>query len=152
MSSAIDLVERGWLPDWVARAGIRRLLRQRLRSEACGVQQEKLAQLLRELRESPIALSPDRANDQHYELQAAFFELALGRHRKYSCGWWGEKLNDLDGAEAAMLALTCERAALADGMEVLELGCGWGSLTLWLARHYPRSRITAVSNSASQIR
>ena len=152
MKSAIELVERGLVPDWMTRVGIRRLLRERLRSERRGDQQARLAVLLRELQAAPIAVSPEATNKQHYEVPSAFFDLVLECHRKYSCAWWGEGVSGLDAAEAAMLALTCERAELEDGMDMLELGCGWGSLTLWMAQHFPRSRIVAVSNSASQCR
>jgi cyclopropane-fatty-acyl-phospholipid synthase len=93
---------------------------------------------------------PEAANRQHYEVPAAFFVPVLGRRLKYSCAWWPPHVRTLDAAEEAMLALTCERAALQDGMEILELGCGWGSLTLWMAERFPGSRILAVSNSHSQ--
>jgi hypothetical protein len=102
--------------------------------------------------QDPIALATEKANDQHYEVSAAFFEQVLGKHLKYSSGLWNPGVISLDQAEADMLAITAERAGLADGMDVLELGCGWGSLTLWNAAHYPNSRIAAVSNSASQRR
>ena len=102
------------------------------------------------LRDAPLALLTDKANEQHYELPPAFFGAVLGRHRKYSSGWWPEGVTDLDAAEAAALQATCERAELADGQQVLELGCGWGSLSLWMAERYPRSRITSVSNSHAQ--
>jgi cyclopropane-fatty-acyl-phospholipid synthase len=100
--------------------------------------------------EAPLALVPERANAQHYEVPAEFFATVLGVHRKYSSGYWPAGVDSLDEAETAALALTCERAGLADGQRILELGCGWGSLTLWMAGRYPRSRITAVSNSRSQ--
>jgi cyclopropane-fatty-acyl-phospholipid synthase len=99
---------------------------------------------------APVALVPQKANEQHYEVPAAFYALALGAQRKYSCCLWPEHVTTLDAAESAALSLTCERAGIADGMRVLELGCGWGSLTLWMAGHFPRARITAVSNSRSQ--
>jgi cyclopropane-fatty-acyl-phospholipid synthase len=97
-----------------------------------------------------IAPVPHRANEQHYEVPAGFFGLVLGPHRKYSSAWWPAGVTKLEQAETAALAVTCERAGLADGQQILELGCGWGSLTLWMAQHYPRSHITAVSNSHSQ--
>ena len=147
---AIELAERGWLPDAVLRAGIRRLLAARLDSEARRVAQR--AAWIESLHAGPIALATDAANRQHYEVPAAFFEHVMGRHLKYSCGFWPEGVHTLDEAEAAMLALTCERAALADGQDILELGCGWGSLTLWMAERYPHARITAVSNSRTQRR
>jgi cyclopropane-fatty-acyl-phospholipid synthase len=106
--------------------------------------------LLEELRHSEIAVETAAANEQHYELPAAFFEQVLGANLKYSSCWWGEGVTTLDQAEERMLQLTCERAELADGQNILELGCGWGSLTVWMARHYPQAHITAVSNSASQ--
>jgi cyclopropane-fatty-acyl-phospholipid synthase len=99
---------------------------------------------------APIALVPARANQQHYEVPADFFGLVLGPHRKYSCAWWPEGTADLAAAEAHALAATCERAGIANGQSILELGCGWGSLTLWMAARYPASRITAVSNARSQ--
>ncbi len=101
---------------------------------------------------APIAPLPHAANEQHYELPAEFFGLALGSHRKYSCAYWPKGVTSLDDAEEAALRITCERAELADGQDILELGCGWGSLTLWMAERYPRSRILAVSNSSSQRR
>jgi cyclopropane-fatty-acyl-phospholipid synthase len=99
---------------------------------------------------SEVAPVPERANEQHYELPAAFFEQVLGPRRKYSCCWWPEGTADLAAAEAAALAETCRRAEIADGQRILELGCGWGALSLWMAEHYPGARIVAVSNSRSQ--
>lgn len=156
-------LERGLVPDALIRVGIRRLLRDRLAEEDKGdpeAQQAHLASLIETLKASPIAINTADANQQHYEVPAAFYQLVLGRHLKYSCCYYrlGDGRGDrataggdtLDTAEAAMLALTCERARLADGDRILELGCGWGSLTLFMAARYPRARITAVSNSASQ--
>ena len=103
-----------------------------------------------EMREAPIAPRPEKANEQHYELPAAFFAAVLGPHRKYSsCFWPGDDVT-LEAAEAAALTATCERAGIADGQRILELGCGWGSLTLWIAERFPASRIAALSNSHSQ--
>jgi len=149
----IDWAEAGLLPDTAVRAGIRRMLRTRLR-EVGGPDPEsaaaRKAAFVRELRASPVALVPERANAQHYELPPAFFEAVLGHRRKYSCALWPERGGDLDAAEDAMLALTCDRADIADGMHVLDLGCGWGSLALWIAERYPRARVLAVSNSKLQ--
>jgi cyclopropane-fatty-acyl-phospholipid synthase len=147
---AIDLCELGLVPDPVMRAGMRRLMRARLVDEQRLAAGGSRAARLAELRTSPVAIETARANEQHYEVPAAFFQKALGPHLKYSSCWFDSPATLLGDAEAAMLRLTCERAGLADGQQVLELGCGWGSLTLWMASHYPRSRITAVSNSASQ--
>jgi cyclopropane-fatty-acyl-phospholipid synthase len=102
------------------------------------------------MRDACIAELPDKANEQHYEVPAAFYHQVLGSHLKYSCGYWPEGVDNLNDAEAAALSLTCNRANLEDGLKILELGCGWGSLTLWMARQYPNSEITAVSNSHSQ--
>jgi cyclopropane-fatty-acyl-phospholipid synthase len=152
-SFAIHLSERGMLPDPLIRQGIRRLLDARL-SELPLDDGERNADALRgflaDMRSAPIALSTDKANEQHYEVPASFFARVLGTHRKYSCCWFEDAATSLDDAEAAALRITCERAGIADGMDILELGCGWGSLTLWMARMYPRARITAVSNSNSQ--
>ena len=151
--SAFSLLDRGLLPDWLIRMGIRRLLRKRLRAEDRGSPEAQAAHLDRyveALRASPIAVHTDAANAQHYEVPAAFFERALGAHMKYSCGSWADGVESLDAAEETMLALTVERARIADGMEVLELGCGWGSLTLYVAARFPAARILAVSNSSGQ--
>ncbi len=149
----LGLAERGWLPDWMIRWGIRLACARRLRQEqAGGLEQtaDRLQKRLLELRDAPIALRTEAANLQHYELPAGLFEHVLGRRLKYSCAYYPRGDESLDQAEEAMLALCAERAELADGQDILELGCGWGSLTLWMAERYPASRITAVSNSASQ--
>jgi len=152
-SLAIEWTEKGMLPDAVVRAGIRRLLRQRL--DEIGADDVTRAAALSEafvasLRDAPLALLTETANEQHYELPPAFFVAVLGAQRKYSSGWWPEGVNDLDAAEAAALRVTCERAELVDGQQVLELGCGWGSLSLWMAERFPASRIVSVSNSHAQ--
>ena len=152
-SLPFNLLERDLLPDSVIRTGIRRLLEARLREEDKGdpeVQQEHLMRFVEELRRSPVAIATREANEQHYELPSAFFGLVLGRHLKYSSCYFKPGVTALDDAEAGMLRLTCERAGLVDGEQILELGCGWGSLTLWMAEHFPRARITAVSNSRTQ--
>ena len=150
---AIDLAERGWLSDWLVRVGIRRLLAQRLKKQGSAEtanDEKKANELVDELRQSPIALNTDDANDQHYEIPAEFFKIVLGPRLKYSCCHYSKPTIDLGDAEQEMLRLTCERAQIEDGMDILELGCGWGSLTLWTAEHYPNSRITAVSYSNGQ--
>ncbi len=153
MSLAIDLCERGLVPDALARLGMRRLMARRLAAESGDRGEgefERFRRQLAALRESPVAIETAKANEQHYEVPAAFFQRVLGPHLKYSCCWYGDGARTLGEAEEAMLRLTAERAALADGQRILELGCGWGSLTLWMAATYPASRITAVSNSTSQ--
>ncbi len=150
---AIDWVEQGLVPDAVIRGGIRRLCELRLRQIAAGDAEQSAAiteRFLDSMDRAAIALLPERANEQHYEVPPEFFALVLGPSRKYSAAWWPAGTSDLATAEAAALAATCEHAGLADGQSILELGCGWGSLTLWMAEHYPKSRITAVSNSHSQ--
>ena len=152
LTAAIDWVERGWIPDFLTRAAIRRLCRQRLRDcggRNCETDRESLEAFLAAMRSGPVAPVPERANEQHYEVPAEFFSLVLGPHRKYSCCLWNGA-QTLEEAEADSLAETCRRAELVDGQDVLELGCGWGSLSLWMAARYPRSRITAVSNSRPQ--
>ena len=152
-SAAIRWVEQGRVPDPGIRLGIRRLLRDRL-DELRGHDAEAVADLTRffakELRVAPLALLPEMANAQHYELPPAFFATVLGPHRKYSACWWPEGARTLAEAEAAALEATCDRAGLANGQRILELGCGWGSLTLWMAERYPQAQITALSNSHSQ--
>ena len=150
---ALEMTEKGMLPDAVVRAGIRRLLRQRLDEIAAGdLEQvvEREQAFLAMMRAGPIAEVPELANEQHYEVPAAFFDTVLGTHRKYSCAFWPDGVTDLDAAEEAALSLTCQHAGLGNGQRILELGCGWGSLTLYMARQYPDSEIIAVSNSASQ--
>jgi len=150
---AIELCERGWLPDFVARFGMRRLMAQRIADESMDrgeLEFGRFRKYLDELRNSQIAVDTDAANEQHYELPAEFFELVLGSNLKYSGCLWEDGVNTLDEAEERMLRLSCERAQIEDGQNILELGCGWGSLTVWMARHYPKSTITAVSNSVSQ--
>jgi cyclopropane-fatty-acyl-phospholipid synthase len=145
--------ERGLVPDALLRAGIRRLCSQRLAEERAGgleSQATRYQQRIEELRHSPVAIHTDAANAQHYELPAEFFELCLGKQLKYSGCYYPTGGETLDQAETAMLALYCERAELADGLDILELGCGWGSLTLCMAERYRHAKITAVSNSHSQ--
>ncbi len=150
---AIEGVERGLIPDAVTRRGIRALLAERLALEAKRPDPAShRARFLAQLRESPIALHTQQANEQHYELPAEFFRQVLGPHLKYSAGFWPDGVDTLEAAEAAMLDLTCQRAELRDGQRILELGCGWGSLTLWMARHYPHSHVVAVSNAHGQRR
>ncbi len=153
LSWSLKLLERNLLPDSVIRFGIRRLLAERLREErkpTAGAQQQHLMKFIATLRASPIAIHTREANEQHYELPAAFFQTVLGPNLKYSSCYYTSAAESLGDAEARMLKLTCERARVSDGDAILELGCGWGSLTLWMAKHYPNAHITAVSNSRTQ--
>ena len=153
MRLGIDAAERGWLPDWAVRRGIRRLLRRRLAAERrrsrSGLE-PRLGRTLAAMRESPIALAAGAANAQHYEVPADFFRIVLGPRMKYSACAWPAGVASLDAAEAASLERTCARAGIADGMRVLDLGCGWGSASLWIASRYPRCQVLAVSNSKLQ--
>lgn len=152
-AGVLGWAERGRVPDALLRAGIRRLCAQRLREERRGglePRAHRYQQRIEQLRRSPVAIHTDVANAQHYELPPAFFQLCLGRRLKYSGCYYARGDESLDQAEDAMLALYGERAELRDGQRILELGCGWGSLTLWMAERYPNARITAVSNSQAQ--
>ncbi|MBA3696569.1 MAG: class I SAM-dependent methyltransferase [Methylotenera sp.] len=152
-SLAINLAEKGLVPDSVIRVGIKRLSQTRLEEISagnCEIGARIQADFVAAMNVAPIALVPELANAQHYEVPAQFFQLCLGKHRKYSSCFWLPHTKDLNEAEENALQLSCEHADLHNGQHILELGCGWGSLTLWMAAHYPDSRITAVSNSNSQ--
>ncbi len=147
------VLETGLVPDWAIRMGIRSVLRQRLREQAAGgadAQRSRKLAFVESLRSAPIASHPDAANAQHYEVPVDFFRRILGPHLKYSSGLWSAEVTTLAEAEAAMLAVTVARADLRDGLRILELGCGWGSLTLYMAAHFPSARIVAITNSRSQ--
>jgi cyclopropane-fatty-acyl-phospholipid synthase len=149
----MSLVEKDLVPDFLIRRGIRKLLKDRLREENKGSVEAQTAALqafVGELKQSPIAVETAAANEQHYEVPTEFYKLCLGKRLKYSGGYWPAGVDSLDASEEAMLGLTCERAGLRDGEDILELGCGWGSLSLWMAEKYPGSRITGVSNSRTQ--
>ncbi|MCX8073388.1 MAG: cyclopropane-fatty-acyl-phospholipid synthase family protein [Candidatus Binatia bacterium] len=157
MATLVRLAERGYLPDAVVRRGIRLMLLQRLREQArlesSSDDDDPRAgfdEFVRALQASPIALCPEKANEQHYELPPEFFVHVLGPRLKYSCCYWPRGVRSLAEAEEAMLQLTAQRAGLRDGQRVLDLGCGWGSFTLWAAERYPKSVFHAVSNSAAQ--
>jgi cyclopropane-fatty-acyl-phospholipid synthase len=145
--------EAGLFPDPLVRFAIRRLLEGRLRQSVWGDQAERdreEAALLERLRRGPIAISVEAANEQHYEVPAAFFEQVLGPQLKYSCCYWTPEAADLAAAEEAMLQLTASRARIDDGMRILDLGCGWGSFSLWAASRFPHASILALSNSRLQ--
>ena len=149
----INAAERGLVPDALIRWGVRRLCKQRIRAIHPRNDQRRRkakADFLTEMLHSPVAPVPEAANEQHYEVPPEFFDIVLGGHRKYSGCYWPDGVQTLDEAEHAALETTCARAELADGQDVLELGCGWGSLTLFMAERYPLSTIVAVSNSSGQ--
>ena len=150
----IDFMERGLLPDAVIRWGVRRLLSGRLASlrKIYRHHGRAKADYVAQLKSGAVAFATDKANQQHYEVPAAFYDFALGPHKKYSCAHWetGWPLERLADAEAAALDITMNRADLRDGQRILELGCGWGSLSLAMAARFPNAKITAISNSNSQ--
>lgn len=148
----IDLTERGWIPNPLVRMGIRRLCQERLESlkQLKSQQPDYEKQYTQSLKASPLAVATQEANQQHYEVPSDFFSHALGPHLKYSCAYWAPGCENLGQAEVAALEATVVRAEIQDGMKILELGCGWGSLTLTMARMFPHAEITAVSNSSSQ--
>jgi len=153
MNGLIDMMERRAIPDFAIRAGIRALDRRRLRAERRDSPAEQLQakmDLVRQLRESPVAVATDKANEQHYEMPPEFLQQALGPRLKYSCCYWSPGVTSLADAEEAALLQVCERAGIEDGMEILDLGCGWGSFSLWAAEQHPKCRILGVSNSAPQ--
>jgi cyclopropane-fatty-acyl-phospholipid synthase len=153
MKRLIDMAEQGVLPDWLIRIGIRMLDRKRLADEVrkeVEAGEKGVFRFIQNLREGPIALQVEKPKEQHYELPPAFFQKVLGKRMKYSSCYWPPSVKSLDEAEEAMLALTCERAQVEDGMEVFDLGCGWGSLSLWVAEKYPSCRVLALSNSVPQ--
>lgn len=153
MKTTLRLVEKGLVPTPLIRHGIRKLCRERLQElelEFGPDPQAALERWLEVMRSGPVALVPEAANEQHYEVPGRFYDIALGDRKKYSSAYYPTRETTLDEAEVAMLDLTCERARLEDGQDVLELGCGWGSLTLHMAERFPNSRIRGVSNSHSQ--
>ncbi len=152
-SGVIGWAEMGLVPDRVIRAGIRRLNNERLVDIHANDPEwsaVELSAFVDYMKSAEIAPLPELANEQHYEVPAEFFGLVMGKHRKYSSCYWNEDTADLTQAEAEALRITCSRAGVEDGMQVLDLGCGWGSLSLWIAAHYPACNVVSVSNSNSQ--
>jgi cyclopropane-fatty-acyl-phospholipid synthase len=152
-AKAVSWTESGLVPDAVIRAGIRRLLESKRKEIHAGDEEfaaSTLNTFVTMMNESPIAHVPDLANEQHYEVPAEFFKHVMGDHMKYSSCYWPRAVGNLSEAEAAALELTVERAGIKDGMQILDLGCGWGSLSLWIAEHFPNSSVMSVSNSTSQ--
>ncbi len=147
------LIEQNKVPDLLLRKGIRNLLKQRLNDENKGgveAQQAHLMSLIAQLKASPIAVNTADANQQHYEVPTTFYQYCLGKNLKYSSGYWKTGVTDIDTSEDDMLELTCQRADLQNGQQVLELGCGWGSLSLYMAAKFPKSTFKVVSNSRTQ--
>lgn len=148
-----SLLEKNLIPDSLIRLQIRKLLKQRLNEEKKAnseLQQAHLMHLIDELKNSPIAIETAAANEQHYEVPTEFYKFCLGKHLKYSSGYWKQGVTDIDTSEKDMLEITCARADLQNGQSVLELGCGWGSLSLFMAQKFPESQFTVISNSKTQ--
>ena len=153
ISSLIQLAEKGILPDFLIRIGIKKLSKVRLdlaKNSSPGIIEKRHQNWVDKMKESPIALVPEKANEQHYEVPPEFFEIVLGSNLKYSSGYWPEGVRNLDESEDAMLKLSCQRAEIENGQSILELGCGWGSLTCFMAKKFPKNNIIAVSNSKDQ--
>ena len=153
IKTLINLAEKGFLPDILIRLGIKHLCGQRLReANTLGLEalESSHQQWIDLLTKSPVAIVPEKANEQHYEVPPRFFQLVLGANLKYSSGYWPKGVSSLDESEHEMLKITCERAGLIDGQDILELGCGWGSLSCFMAQKFPNSKIIAVSNSKDQ--
>ncbi len=153
MISVEQLIESNMVPDALVRIGIRHLLGETLKEKRCAdieVQKAALLAHVEGLRKSPIAIQTRDANEQHYEVPTQFYQFALGKRLKYSSAYWAPHVRDLDEAEEEMLAMVCARAGITGGQNVLELGCGWGSLSLWMADKYPTANIIGVSNSRTQ--
>lgn len=147
-----SMISKGVVPDFLIRKGINSFLKKRLVDEYGNQFDEaerRRHNLVNELKESPVAIETDKANDQHYMVPPEFFLNSLGSRLKYSCGHW-DKAKNLDEAELEMLELTIERAGIQDGDKILELGHGWGAITLFMAEKFPNSDIIAVSNSKFQ--
>ncbi len=150
---AINWVEQGYVPDMAIRHGIRRLIRQRLNeidADDCEIANKRKQHFIQQMKKSVIAPVPEKANEQHYEVPAELYLQTLGENLKYSCCYWDDTTRTLSQAENRSFEIYQQRAQLKNGQQILELGCGWGSLTLWMARQFPDSHITAVSNSHSQ--
>ena len=153
VKTLIQLAEKGLIPDFLIRIGIKKLSKVRLdwaKNSTPGQVAKRHQDWVETLKNSPIALVPEKANEQHYEVPPSFFKYCLGPNLKYSSGYWPKNVHSLEGSENAMLELSCERAEIRNGHRILELGCGWGSLTCFMAMKYPESHITAVSNSKDQ--
>lgn len=150
----MPIVEANLVPDFLVRFGIRQLLKASLRESDKGSFELNVAEKLayvKDLKTRVIAQSTQEANEQHYEVPADFYQTCLGEWRKYSCGYWPGGVSTLTESEEAALHLVCDRAQITNtSMSVLDMGCGWGSATLFIASHFPAVHVTAVSNSNSQ--
>ena len=150
---ALPVVERNLMPDFVIRFAIQRICAERLHTEGqynLHEHAERVQAFVQELKTLPIAINTPDANEQHYEVPSAFYQVVLGPRLKYSCGLWPSPSTTFEQSEVLMLDLYCERAGIEDGMRVMDLGCGWGSVALHVASKYRKCSVTAVSNSSTQ--
>jgi len=148
-----SLLEKNIFPDWLIRIRIRQLLDLRIKQEKKENAEAQLAHKInyvKSLKESPIAVHTKDANEQHYEVPSEFFTYVMGPRMKYSSGYWPYSSTSFAESEEAMLKLTVERAELSNGMRVLDLGCGWGSISLYVAEKFPKCKVVGVSNSKTQ--
>lgn len=153
LKKTIKLIENGKMPDFITRAGIRKLLSERLDSLRFSTEeahQNYIHQYVDSLKKFPLAVMTKEANEQHYEVPTKYYDFCLGRHKKYSSCFWDKNTTTLEEAEQLSLDISIDHAQIQDGMSILELGCGWGSLSLELARRFPNSKIVSVSNSKTQ--
>ena len=148
MRIATNLAELGYLPEPLLRFGIQKEIKDRLKT--IYTEGNSRGSLQKQLVGAPIAVDQEKANEQHYEVPSSFFNLVLGKNKKYSCCYWPEAIGSLSQAEDASLEQVVSRAEIKDGMRICELGCGWGSLSIRLAKSFPNSEILALSNSNSQ--
>lgn len=150
---SMSALQRNVIPDVLLRWGVRKLLEGRLQDITQPTLEAHMHHLLafvQSLKEMPIAVNTEDANAQHYEVPTEFYQLVLGKRLKYSSAYFPEKNSTLDEAEEAMFAMYAKRAQLKDGQSVLDVGCGWGSLSMYIAEKFPNSTVTGVSNSETQ--
>ena len=141
------LAESGFIPDALIKIAAKYISNRRLNEPNIHEDKDKIISVLSQ---GAIAEKTYDANEQHYEVPPEFFNCVLGENLKYSCSFFDDE-NSLDEAEKNMLNIYIERADIQNGLEVLDLGCGWGSFSLYVAAKYPNTNVTSVSNSNDQI-
>ncbi len=153
IKSGIQLAEKGYLPDFILKKAIKRILMSRLKeiSNERSIKTDAKLDFFEKLKNSPIAISTNDANEQHYEVPATFFKYVMSDNLKYSCCWYESESNDLMQAEINMIEKTITRAEISSNQQILDLGCGWGSFTIYAAQKFPESVFTCISNSSDQI-
>ena len=153
IKSGIQLAEKGYLPDFILKKAIKRILMSRLKeiSNERSIKTDSKLDFFEKLKNSPIAISTNDANEQHYEVPASFFKYVMSNNLKYSCCWYESESNDLMQAEINMIEKTITRAEIRSNQQILDLGCGWGSFTIYAAQKFPESVFTCISNSNDQI-